>query len=83
MDRAAKLPKIQDEEKESKYGYVYAVSGPGTLLFLNLYLFLVPIFLILKIVIFVMHLFKRKLLTTLCVMRLCWECSFTNGKQLC
>ena len=29
MDRAAKLPKIQDEEKESKYGYVHAVSGPG------------------------------------------------------
>lgn len=29
MDRAAKLPKIQDEERESKYGYVYAVSGPG------------------------------------------------------
>jgi len=28
MDRAAKLPKIQDEEKESKYGYVHAVSGP-------------------------------------------------------
>lgn len=33
MDRAAKLPKIQDEEKESKYGYVYAVSGPGMLHF--------------------------------------------------
>lgn len=31
MDRAAKLPKIQDEEVESKYGYVYAVSGPGTI----------------------------------------------------
>ena len=29
MDRAAKLPKLQDEEKESAYGYVYAVSGPG------------------------------------------------------
>lgn len=28
MDRAGKLPKIQDEERESKYGYVYAVSGP-------------------------------------------------------
>jgi V-type H+-transporting ATPase subunit A len=28
MDRAAKLSKLQDEEKESKYGYVYAVSGP-------------------------------------------------------
>lgn len=23
------LPKIRDEDKESKYGYVYAVSGPG------------------------------------------------------
>lgn len=23
------LRKIRDEEKESKYGYVYAVSGPG------------------------------------------------------
>ena len=32
MDRAAKLPKLQDEERESKYGYVYAVSGPGTFL---------------------------------------------------
>lgn len=29
MDRAAKLPKLDDEEIESKYGYVYAVSGPG------------------------------------------------------
>lgn len=28
MDRASKLPKLRDEEKESKYGYVYAVSGP-------------------------------------------------------
>nr|CAH0107829.1 unnamed protein product [Daphnia galeata] len=28
MDRAAKLPKLEDEEKESNYGYVYAVSGP-------------------------------------------------------
>ncbi|KAK4023296.1 V-type proton ATPase catalytic subunit A [Daphnia magna] len=28
MDRAAKLPKLEDEEMESKYGYVYAVSGP-------------------------------------------------------
>lgn len=28
MGRTAKLPKIEDEEKESKYGYVYAVSGP-------------------------------------------------------
>lgn len=30
MDRASKLPKLGDEERESKYGYVYAVSGPGT-----------------------------------------------------
>ena len=29
MGRTAKLPKIEDEEKESRYGYVYAVSGPG------------------------------------------------------
>lgn len=28
MDRASKLPKLGDEEKESRYGYVYAVSGP-------------------------------------------------------
>jgi len=28
MDRASKLPKLEDEEKESNYGYVYAVSGP-------------------------------------------------------
>jgi len=28
MDRAGKLPKLQDEERESTYGYVYAVSGP-------------------------------------------------------
>lgn len=32
MDRASKLPKLQDEERESQYGYVYAVSGPGKLL---------------------------------------------------
>jgi len=25
------LPKIQDEDRESKYGYVFAVSGPGEL----------------------------------------------------
>ena len=31
MDRAGKLPKLQDEERESTYGYVYAVSGPGTI----------------------------------------------------
>ncbi|ESP02178.1 hypothetical protein LOTGIDRAFT_185986 [Lottia gigantea] len=28
MDRTRNLPKIRDEEKESKYGYVYGVSGP-------------------------------------------------------
>ncbi|KAK6172168.1 hypothetical protein SNE40_015890 [Patella caerulea] len=28
MDRARGLPKIRDEERESKYGYVYGVSGP-------------------------------------------------------
>jgi V-type H+-transporting ATPase subunit A len=28
MDRASKLPKIRDSEKESEFGYVYAVSGP-------------------------------------------------------
>lgn len=25
----SRLPKVGDEEKESKYGYVFAVSGPG------------------------------------------------------
>ena len=29
MDRASKLPKIKDQDVESKFGYVYAVSGPG------------------------------------------------------
>ena len=28
MDAASKLPKIRDEEKEGKFGYVHAVSGP-------------------------------------------------------
>ncbi|CAH3105525.1 unnamed protein product [Porites lobata] len=28
MDAANKLPKIKDQEKESKFGYVFAVSGP-------------------------------------------------------
>lgn len=28
MDRASKLPKIKDEDRESKFGYVHAVSGP-------------------------------------------------------
>lgn len=25
----SKLPKIQDEERESQFGYVHGVSGPG------------------------------------------------------
>ena len=29
MQRAQQLPKIRDAEKESLFGYVYAVSGPG------------------------------------------------------
>lgn len=29
MGRTAKLQKIEDEDRESKFGYVYAVSGPG------------------------------------------------------
>ena len=29
MDRAKNLPKVGDAERESIYGYVYAVSGPG------------------------------------------------------
>ena len=29
MDRAKRLPKIGDAERESMFGYVYAVSGPG------------------------------------------------------
>ena len=29
MQRAQQLPKIRDAEKESMFGYVYAVSGPG------------------------------------------------------
>ena len=29
MDRASKLPKIGDQDKESVFGYVYGVSGPG------------------------------------------------------
>ncbi|XP_065645097.1 V-type proton ATPase catalytic subunit A isoform X3 [Hydra vulgaris] len=28
MDRAKNLPKIADEERESRFGYVYGVSGP-------------------------------------------------------
>ena len=29
MDRARQTQKIRDAEKESLFGYVYAVSGPG------------------------------------------------------
>lgn len=29
MEGAQKLPKIRDAEKESMFGYVYTVSGPG------------------------------------------------------
>ena len=29
MDRARQSAKIRDAEKESQFGYVYAVSGPG------------------------------------------------------
>ncbi len=30
MERAQRLPKIRDAEQEGLFGYVYAVSGPGT-----------------------------------------------------
>ncbi len=29
MERTQQLPKIRDAAKESMFGYVYAVSGPG------------------------------------------------------
>lgn len=29
MSGRNKLPKIADEDRESRYGYVYGVSGPG------------------------------------------------------
>lgn len=29
MDKARSLGRVKDAEKESLYGYVYAVSGPG------------------------------------------------------
>ena len=29
MDLAQGLPKVRDVEKESQFGYVYSVSGPG------------------------------------------------------
>ena len=32
MDHARKTKKIADEEKESKFGYVHGVSGPGELM---------------------------------------------------
>lgn len=28
------LPKVDDVEKESEYGYVFSVSGPGKFLFI-------------------------------------------------
>lgn len=31
-NRNMSLPKIKDEEKESTFGYVHAVSGPGKIL---------------------------------------------------
>lgn len=31
MDLAQKTKKIQDEENEKKFGYVFGVSGPGNL----------------------------------------------------
>lgn len=36
------LKKIQDENRESKFGYVYAVSGPGKLNSFSLF-YLVPL----------------------------------------
>ena len=35
MERTRALPKIRDAEKESMFGYVYAVSGPGMQVFHN------------------------------------------------
>ena len=29
MERMAELPRVADVEKESQYGYVFGVSGPG------------------------------------------------------
>lgn len=35
LDRAkSSLPKIKDEERESMFGNVFAVSGPGNLFYL-------------------------------------------------
>lgn len=34
----SRLPKIQDEERESQFGYVHGVSGPGVANFPSLYL---------------------------------------------
>ena len=31
MENARKLPRVRDVEKESLFGYVFAVSGPGEL----------------------------------------------------
>ena len=38
MSRRDKLPRVADAERESQYGYVFGVSGPGIkiyLLFIN------------------------------------------------
>ena len=36
MERTRALPKIRDADKESMFGYVYAVSGPGMVEILNI-----------------------------------------------
>ena len=41
MDRAAKMNKLRDEERERGLGYVHGVSGPGKFNFI--YLFVVII----------------------------------------
>lgn len=35
----SRLPKIQDEERESQFGYVHGVSGPGGV-YLHYFLFI-------------------------------------------
>lgn len=47
----SRLPKIQDEERESQFGYVHGVSGPGGGLFtLFIYVFSVHFHLICHLV---------------------------------
>lgn len=36
----SKLPKIRDEERESQFGYVHGVSGPGWLAHKNIYYYI-------------------------------------------